>query len=126
MNIGLSLKEDARWAEKGYELAWKQCAYPKKQKLTAKASSKNGVRVVENSANIALYAGSVMAVFDKEAGAFSSLQIDGVELLERGMKINLWRAPTDNDDGGDKRSYGAQWRRDGLDKLRLQVKQVQI
>ena len=126
LNISFTLKNETPWAEKGYELAWEQFAFPKKQKPAAAATSGNSVRLVENDDSLALSAGQLTAVFDKNVGAFSSLQFDGVEMLQRGMKVNLWRAPTDNDDGGGNRSYGAQWRRDGLDQLRLKVNGVEV
>jgi len=125
LNIRLVLKNDLPWAQKGWELAWEQFVYPCKAKKHAVSKSDGKVRVVENKSSIAVSAANVMALFDKKEGMLTSLQLDGQELVQRGMRINLWRAPTDNDDGGGERSFGAQWRRDGLDKLETVVKKVE-
>ena len=43
---------------------------------------------------------------DKRTGLFSSLEHRGAQLLDRPMEVNIWRAPTDND-----QYIAAQWRR---------------
>ena len=34
---------------------------------------------------------------------------------------NIWRAPTDNDEGGDSKSFASQWLRSGYDKIKRKV-----
>lgn len=124
LNISLKLKDKTPWAEKGYELAWEQFAYPKAE--TKEKAEKAAVSVKEKANEIVVTGSDVTAVFDKNAGILASLTLNGTELLERGAKPNLWRAPTDNDDGGGRNSYGAQWRRDGLNELKLKVQDVSL
>jgi hypothetical protein len=58
-------------------------------------------------------------VFDKADGQISSWTYRGREIIERGGKINLFRAPTDNDLGGSKWSFAYEWKTKGLDKLKI-------
>ncbi|MBN1482333.1 DUF4981 domain-containing protein [candidate division KSB1 bacterium] len=124
LNINLTLKENASWADKGYEMAWEQFAYPRAAK-EKKGEKETAVNVKDTGNEIVVTGSDVIAIFDKKAGTFSSLKLNEKELLERGAKPNLWRAPTDNDDGG-RNSYGSQWRRDGLNELTLKVQDVSL
>ncbi len=36
-------------------------------------------------------------IFDKNTGLFSNMRANSLDLLERPMELNVWRAPTDND-----------------------------
>ena len=40
-------------------------------------------------------------------------------MLESGPMAGFWRVPTDNDEGGGKQSFAAQWRKANLDSLKL-------
>jgi beta-galactosidase len=40
-----------------------------------------------------------LATFDKSRAALTSLQIDGIELIESPLRPDFWRAPTDNERG---------------------------
>ncbi|MBN1466787.1 DUF4981 domain-containing protein [candidate division KSB1 bacterium] len=125
LNVSLKLKSDQAWAEQGYEVAWEQFVFPVRTKMKKEATAG---QVTAKTSGHMLYvtAADVVAAFDKKSGAFSSLQLGGVELLERGARVNLWRAPTDNDDGGANNSFGARWRRDGLDALTFSARQVDV
>ncbi|MBN1562178.1 DUF4981 domain-containing protein [candidate division KSB1 bacterium] len=124
LNISLTLRDDQAWAKKGFELAWEQFAFPARMKK--RLSTPGSVTVKTSGALVRLSAAAMTATFDKKIGAFSSLQFGDVEMLERGARVNLWRAPTDNDDGGGNNSFGAQWRRDGLDDLAYSVHNVDV
>lgn len=125
LNISLKLNKDHAWAAEGHELAWEQFVYPKKagKKLPVR---NDAVAVETEGSNILLKASGFTAAFDKHAGTFSSLKLNGAEMLERGARVNLWRAPTDNDDGGGGNSFGTQWRKNGLDRLTLAVQNVEV
>jgi len=62
------------------------------------------VTVVTNADNTAVNAGPASLTFDK-AGYLTSYKLKQTELLKEPLKFNLWRAPTDNDFGGKKRSF---------------------
>jgi hypothetical protein len=59
----------------------------------------------------------------------ASWQYQGVELVQRGPALNVWRAPTDNDEGPkwNKDLIPARkWREAGLDRLRHRVEKVTV
>ena len=66
-------------------------------------------------------------VFDKQAGTIASWRYKETELIQRGPKINFWRAPTENDlnTWGDERA-AIHWREVGLDQLEECVSQVSV
>ena len=126
LNIDLKVKENLLWAKAGYPLAGEQFVFPFKALLEEKTPLTQPFAVKETKTLINFSAAGWSAVFDKSVGTWSSFIFSGVEMLERGPRVNLWRAPTDNDDGGGANSYGAQWRRDGLNNLNWSVKSVKL
>lgn len=125
LNIRFTLAEQQPWADKGYELAWEQFVFPRQASKPKKVEA-GPVQVQQNGKQITVTGKELQVTFDKQIGTLSSLVFEGTEMLQRGSRINLWRAPTDNDDGGGDRSFGAQWRNDGLDQLKFVVSDVQL
>jgi len=126
LNIRLKLKNNEPWADKGYGLAWEQFVFPRMK--DEKDTVPNGrVTATTRGHEVIIGANSLAAIFDKKLGTFGSLKIEGVELLERGVRINLWRAPTDNDKGSFRgNSFSQQWYDAGLDQLTFKVQKVDV
>lgn len=103
------LAEDTPWAGRHHEVAWAQGTVARRAPLPAA----NGVRPVRDGDRIVLGP----AVFDARTGAPRSLA--GVDV--RDLRLDVWRATTDNDDGApwqpDTR-YGLVWREHGLHRMR--------
>ena len=57
-------------------------------------------------ARIEVVAGGLRCVVDARTGMPSGMAVDGEELLDRPMELNIWRAPTDND-----RNVRLEWER---------------
>ena len=57
-------------------------------------------------ARIEVVAGGLRCVVDARTGMLSGMAVDGEELLDRPMELNIWRAPTDND-----RNVRLEWER---------------
>ncbi|MBO5747162.1 MAG: beta-galactosidase [Clostridia bacterium] len=55
------------------------------------------VHYTEDNLNVTLSADRFTYVFNKEQCGFTSLKVNGKELLKKGFTFNIWRAPTDND-----------------------------
>jgi hypothetical protein len=51
------------------------------------------------------------------AGTVANMSVEGVPVLTGGPTPCFWRAPTDNDRGGEGISYCARWRNAGIDRL---------
>ncbi|GGV30302.1 glycoside hydrolase family 2 TIM barrel-domain containing protein [Streptomyces griseoflavus] len=110
------LAGDAPWAGKGHTVAWAQGTVTRRAPLPAAA----GVRPAADADRITLGP----AVFDARTGAPRTLM--GVPV--RDLRLDVWRATTDNDDGApwqpDTR-YGPLWRELGLHRMRHRVEAVE-
>jgi beta-galactosidase len=83
------------------------------------------VQVSETDRFLSIRSDTFFYVYNKLSGLFEQLSIDGEELLETPMELNIWRAPTDNDrkikqewmdagyDRSKARAYDVQWKREG-------------
>jgi len=65
-------------------------------------------------------------VFSKGMGTLTRLQYGGAPLLQRGPRLSIWRAPTDNDNTASGHQKAAiRWRDAGLDRLAHHVQQLE-
>jgi beta-galactosidase len=86
------LREATGWAAAGHEVARQQLRLP-----GPRPAQRALGRAVRPGAGGVLDAGRVRAVVDLDAGVLRSLALDGRELIVDGPRLQLWRAPTDND-----------------------------
>jgi beta-galactosidase len=85
------LRRATDWAPAGHEVALQQLALPGGSSKRARG------RVVSPSPAGVLESGRVRAVVDLDAGVLRELSVDGRNVLVDGPRLQLWRAPTDND-----------------------------
>lgn len=115
--VRASLSADTAWAAKGHQVAWGQfAAAPRPLPSVAP-----GRAPVAGEGLITLGPG----VFDARTGAPTS--IGGVPV--EGLRLDVWRAPTDNDDGAAWQSdtrYGLLWRELGLHRMRHRLDGVEV
>ena len=83
------------------------------------------VQVSETDRFLSVRSDTFFYVYNKLSGLFEQLSIDGEELLETPMELNIWRAPTDNDrkikqewidagyDRSKARAYDTHWEMNG-------------
>jgi beta-galactosidase len=116
LTVRALLAADEPWAPAGHEVAWGQVPIaPAATAGSPPAPRRGGLeRATALPAEIALGDG----VFDPATGALRRL---GGLALE-GLRLDVWRAPTDNDEG----DHGPQqlaplWRAHGLDRMRHRV-----
>jgi hypothetical protein len=85
------------------------------------------LELIETREQISVDGAVFRLVFDKHAGIIASLRFMENELVERGPKINFWRAPTENDlnTWGDERA-AIHWREVGLDQLEERISEVSV
>ena len=132
LNFSFQLKEATSWADKGFELAKEQLKLPFKPsaKPIVDVMAFEPVKVKETQTTISVRGSKFAITLDKTKGVFTSWIYQGEETIERGLKLNLWRAPTDNDRGGifdlanqvsDSQDnglmYATQWYNNGLDRM---------
>ena len=114
LTVSAVLREDNAWAGAGHELAWGQASANVSVAPTPAATAAVGVE------------GGLLrlgpAVFEQATGSLVQLGDTAVE----GLRLLLWRAPTDNDLGvewgsPDPRPAAKQWLDAGLNRMRTRL-----
>lgn len=80
----------------GEIVGFEQFELPAEQVVVDKLHYGN-VQYTEDNLNITLSSDRFTYIFNKEQCGFTSLKVNGKELLKEAMQFNIWRAPTDND-----------------------------
>ncbi len=112
LNLSFRLKENTAWAERGHEVASAQLLV-QSPTPAPQSAPKTGILETKQSEHSIELAGQSFAIaFDKNHGVISDLKIAGKSILISGPRINLWRAPTDND-----KHIAGDWRKAGLDRI---------
>ena len=135
LTLSFRLAEDtvgcgaSAWAEKGHEVAWEQFKMPfdVPEALPLPTSEMPVLTLTESETQAVLEGAEFRLVFDKSEGTIVSFRYQGNELVERGPRLNFWRAPTENDlnTWGDEKA-AIRWREVGLDQLQERVTEVEV
>lgn len=96
LEVYANVKKDCPWAEKGYNVAWKQIAL-KESDLSPSFAADVDISVSESKRYIALTSGSVSYTLDKATGMICSMKKGGAEFLKKPTDIITWRATIDNE-----------------------------
>jgi hypothetical protein len=126
LSISACLQETTPWAEKGHEVAWEQFRMPYEVPVAAPLSldAMPPLDLDDNRGAVTIRGSEFALSLDKQTGTLSSLRYRGKELLDRGPALNVWRAPTDNDERDEHGEI--HWRAAGLDRLHEQVNEVLV
>ncbi|MFJ9558532.1 glycoside hydrolase family 2 TIM barrel-domain containing protein [Streptomyces fuscichromogenes] len=111
------LAADTGWGPRGHVVAWGQ--FPVSGRRSPSFAASGGPAVCDDGL---ITLGP--AVFDARSGALRS--VGSVPVT--GLRLDVWRATTDNDDGAAWQSdirYGALWRKFGLHRMRHRLDAVQ-
>jgi beta-galactosidase len=115
------LAADTAWAPAGHEVAWGQFPDAARPRTTPSAGASAAAARREGT-TVALGP----AVFDAASGELRSLS--GLT-LHQGPRLDVWRAPTDNDEGMEwveQTRLAKRWRDLGLDRMRHRVDAVEL
>jgi beta-galactosidase/beta-glucuronidase len=130
--VRFRLAEDAVWTGRGHEVAWEQfqTPYGTPAPTPVKLAQMPALQLAETPESATITGQDFAVTLDKVAGQLSSLLFRGVELLAHGPRLNIWRAPTDND---GLKAYPdrpgkllAEWLAAGLDRLELRSNVVSL
>lgn len=110
LTVRATLAEDQPWAPAGHEVAWGQLRLAERPQRSPMPPGPAGADLAEEADGVALGP----ARFDPASGVL--LRLGGLPVS--GPRLDVWRAPTDNDLGGGQRSVAHAWRRAGLDRMR--------
>lgn len=99
LNVNVLLAADTIWGEAGFEIAWAQFELPNKAELepTVELSPFAPLSVMENGVLLVVQGSDFSIKFDRVYGVIAGWKHAGISLLEEGPRLDLWRAPTDND-----------------------------
>jgi len=123
LNVSFTLASDTVWAKRGHEVAWAQFELPVEVAAApvVRLSDMAPVTVEQSETAIVIRGEDFAVIFDALRGVISSWQWRGMELLTAGPRLNVWRAPTDNDV-----HIAREWRKAGLDRLQHRVERVGV
>lgn len=127
LNISYVLKEDNLWAEAGHEIASEQLAFPVSESSSLNTLDFNALPRLaweQSSSEYTIIGKDSEWKIDPHTGVLKSWKHKGHNLIEAGPLPNIWRAPIDNDEGGDERSFAARWLAYGLDNTRIDIQEV--
>ncbi len=113
LRVTYRLKQDTAWAAQGTEIAWDQFPLPFSEAATAPTLSNGIVDVDENGNVVTLQGDHFAAQFDRESGQLISYRWHGDEMLAAPLRMDFWRAPTNNDRGRHLGRESAFWREIG-------------
>ncbi len=121
MNFNFLNKEATLWAEADFVVAREQIDFGLYHYVKDKVdiNSLPELHLSEKNNLIIISGNNFSVTFDKSKGGLSKLVYDNTEVITEPLTPYLWRVPTDNDEGGGKRSYAGRWRQAGLDKINI-------
>ncbi len=98
LEFAVSEAFETLWAERGHEVAKAQILLPSKPSFYAyPVSDMSALISDETDEDLAIVGEDFSVGFDKTTGEMISWAIHGQEMLIEGLRLNLWRAPIDND-----------------------------
>jgi len=118
------LVRDFPWAGKGFEIGWSQFKLPVRapELPPLRAAEMPKVRL-ELGDTIRVVGESFELVFDSKSASFL-YTYSGRPLVKGFNPLEVWRAPTDNDEGGWMARVADKWRAAGLDRVQHKVESV--
>jgi beta-galactosidase len=111
------LAADTAWGRKDHQVAWAQLPVGERPSAAVVPGDR------PTASEKLIYLGP--ASFDARTGALKT--IGGVDVT--GLRLDVWRAPTDNDAGADWQpdpQYGLLWRKFGLHRMRHRLDAVEV
>ncbi|KAL8529235.1 hypothetical protein ACS0TY_006603 [Phlomoides rotata] len=120
LTISVKFLSSTRWAESGHIVSSAQVLLPVKQDIAPHiidgAHAALSTEVLDSS--IEVKNSNLWEIkFNKQTGAIESWKVDRVPIMSKGIQPCFWRAPTDNDRGGEAESYLSKWKAAKLNNL---------
>jgi beta-galactosidase len=123
LGLRFTLADDAHWALRGHEVAWAQFLLPfciPSQEI--QHDPMPPLAVEETGSEIIVRGRSFSLTFDRQTGIISTWEHQGQAVVRSGPRLNLWRAPTDN----DAKRMADLWQAAGFDRLRERVQHCSV
>jgi beta-galactosidase len=100
IKLKFSLKEDKLWAEKGFVTDWEQFLVSKGEKRNHPKNKHSDKLQLTDVENYQIIEGTHFSVkMNTQTGLISEYIFEGKPIIKDDVKLNFWRAITDNDRG---------------------------
>ncbi len=119
------LARDFPWAKKGFEVGWSQFKLPVKpgEQAPLEVARMPTLKLEESAGTVRVTGSDFELALDKSTMSFS--YVSGGKLLVKGFNpLEVWRAPTDNDEGGWMARMSMRWREAGLNRVQHTVRWI--
>ncbi len=111
LNLQIRVKEDTAWCESGYVIAEEQFVINEFENVYDQLEADESLLVDDTYGALRVIGEEFSVRFEKrERHQLSSIKINGEEILSAPMRLNFWRALTDNDRGNRMGSRLGCWR----------------
>ncbi|MEH7179343.1 beta-galactosidase subunit alpha [Neobacillus vireti] len=124
LNLQFTLAADALWAKTGHEIAWAQFELPVTSSVGRKEipSFYQPLTCQEKNNKLLVQGEEFRVEFDLVYGTLAKWSYQGIDLLEEGPKLQLWRALIDNDhrSAAEWKQYGLHWLQHRVDGVKWQ------
>jgi beta-galactosidase len=111
LTVGFRLKSAEGLVPAGHEIAWEQFPLPVAVQLPEPERERHAALALEERDTTVVVTGDRFAVtFDVRNGELLSYRYRGRELILEPLRPNFWRAPNDNDFGGDWQNKLSVWK----------------
>ncbi|WP_168122372.1 glycoside hydrolase family 2 TIM barrel-domain containing protein [Paenibacillus sp. HB172176] len=129
LHVSFALRDSTLWAEEGHEVAWadlplhppvRRESATELEPAAAPQPAAAGIALTHSSLILRVEGKDFCLLFDKLKGELASWEHRGAALLTEGPRINLWRAPVDNDV-----HLAKAWREAGYHELEISVRGVE-
>ncbi len=126
LNLSFRVAAETSWAQAGHEVAWAQFRLPVQAARRAPRDQTEEtvpVRYEHARHEMRIFGDDFVMTFDMVRGRLNEWSYAQGTVVHEGPRLNVWRAPTDND-RGRAASTAQQWRAAGLDMLREHTSKV--
>ncbi|MEL7833440.1 glycoside hydrolase family 2 TIM barrel-domain containing protein [Fodinibius sp. Rm-B-1B1-1] len=102
LNVSFHLKEETRWADAGFKVAWEQMKLPYAVGSAPEFSVEevSPLQVEESGNKITVSGTDFDLMFSRKSGALEQFKYGDNNLIDGSLEPNFWRATTDNDRAG--------------------------
>ena len=124
LNLVFRTKTDLPYAARGFDIASEQI-HLKGQVPAIPVAGVSAKPLQVTEGDIININGKEIAIkVDRATGSIVSYVFRGSELVSEPLQPCFWRVPTDNDAGGGNSGFAARWRKAGLDRYSVRVRNL--
>jgi len=96
--LSFQTREDKFWSKSGFEVAWDQLDLPVSKSVNIeKRLVRQVLNVTEDSMGVTVKGSEFSYIFDKITGNLNTFNYNGVNLVQKGPVLSVWRAPLVNE-----------------------------